>query len=474
MNLKTYRAGTMAQALAEVKKDLGKDAVILHTRVHREGALLGLGGKQVVEITASDQAPARRPRPHTGPRTGSESFTPMEFPRGERVGVSSEPHPVARPTGPSAPASAGAALHAMSTGALLEVLAPERPEASKVSKGGTAAHTRPNAGPGPRSLAISAPLAPVDAAAAASLHAELASIRRLVGQVLQVTRAGAAAGSVLASGGVPEVLASLFAKLLESGVSRELADEVIGGVRDDLTQSELADEKVASLGVQRRLARLLPVVGEIGPAGRSKAGKPLTIALIGPTGVGKTTTIGKLAAAYKLRQGKRVGLVTCDTYRIAAVEQLRVYAGIIGVPLRVALAPQDVASACSELRECEVVIVDTPGRGQRDHARLDELSACVKAADPDQTHLVLSTGVAEAVLLSAAERFRVAGPDRVLLTKLDEAVQLGPIVNVVRRAGLPVSYVTTGQEVPDHIELANSDRLAGLVLDGATSRGWGE
>lgn len=462
----------MAQALAEVKKDLGKDAVILHTRVHREGALLGLGGRQVVEITASDQAPARQPRPRTGPAT----FTPMEFPRGERIGASAEPHPVAGPSGPVAPASAAAGLRAISPRAALEVLAPERPvtpvtSIMSVTEGVAASHGRSSSGHGAKSLAVSAPLAPVDGAAVESLHAELASIRRLVGQVLHVTRAGA--GGVLASGGMPDVLACLFATLLEAGVSRELADEVIGGVRDDLTQAELADAGVARLGVQRRLARLLPVVGAIGPGGRSEAGKPLTIALIGPTGVGKTTTIGKLAAAYKLRQGKRVGLVTCDTYRIAAVEQLRVYAGIIGVPLKVALAPRDVAGACAELRECDVVIVDTPGRGQRDHARLDELSECVKAADPDQTHLVLSTGVAEAVLLAAAERFKVAGPDRLLLTKLDEAVQLGPMVNVVGRAGLPVSYVTTGQEVPDHIELANSDRLAGLVLDGATSQGWG-
>lgn len=454
----------MAQALAEVKKDLGKDAVILHTRVHREGALLGLGGKQVVEITASDQAPARRPRPRTEP----ESFTPLAFPKGERVALSSVPHPVGAPSAAAPPASASAALRAMAPRAAVEVLWPEVPSAS-AGKPGFA----PRGDQGSAALAVKAPLAPVDAAAASSLHAELASIRRLVGQVLQVTRAGAGPNP-MAAGGVPEALASLFATLLDAGVSRELADEVVGGVRDDLTQAELADESVARLGVRRRLAGLLPVVGAIGPAGRSAEGKPLTIALIGPTGVGKTTTIGKLAAAYKLRQGKRVGLVTCDTYRIAAVEQLRVYAGIIGVPLKVALAPQDVALACAELRDCDVVIVDTPGRGQRDHARLDELSACVKAAEPDQTHLVLSTGVAEAVLLAAAERFKIAGPDCLLLTKLDEAVQLGPIVNVVRRAGLPVSYVTTGQEVPDHIELANSDRLAGLVLDGASSQGWGQ
>ncbi|MFZ2873514.1 MAG: flagellar biosynthesis protein FlhF [Phycisphaerales bacterium] len=461
MNLKTYRAGTMAQALAEVKKDLGKDAVILHTRVHREGALLGLGGKQVVEITASDQAPVRRPRPRTEP----ESFTPMAFPRGERVAPPAEPHPMAAA---AQPVSAAAALRAMAPRAALEVLAPEESTANSGRPG-----SLPRANRGSSALAVTAPLAPVDAAAASSLHAELASIRRLVGQVLQVTRSGAGSGTV-ASGGVPDALVSLFATLLDAGVSRELADEVVGGVRDDLTRAELADETVAKLGVKRRLAGLLPVVGAIGPGGRSAEGKPLTIALIGPTGVGKTTTIGKLAAAYKLRQGKRVGLVTCDTYRIAAVEQLRVYAGIIGVPLKVALAPQDVALACAELRDCDVVIVDTPGRGQRDHARLDELGACVKAADPDQTHLVLSTGVAEAVLLAAAERFKIAGPDRLLLTKLDEAVQLGPIVNVVRRAGLPVSYVTTGQEVPDHIELANSDQLAGLVLDGASSPGWGQ
>ncbi len=205
-------------------------------------------------------------------------------------------------------------------------------------------------------------------------------------------------------------------------------------------------------------------------AGPGDGGRPLTIALVGPTGVGKTTTIAKLAAAYKLRQGKKVGLITSDTYRIAAVDQLRTYANIIGLPLKVALTPREMAGACGSLADCDVILVDTAGRSQHDKGRLEELAAFIDAATPDETHLVLSATVAEPVLAKAAERFAVLQPTRVIFSKLDEAVHFGVIVNTCRKVGMRVSYVTTGQEVPDEIELAQADRLARLVLDGELAR----
>lgn len=194
------------------------------------------------------------------------------------------------------------------------------------------------------------------------------------------------------------------------------------------------------------------------------------VAMVGPTGVGKTTTIAKLAAALKLRHAKKVGLVTSDTYRIAAVEQLRTYANIIGLPLKIAHSPEDMAAACESHADCDVILVDTAGRSQHDADRLDELRRQRDAAQPHQTHLVLAANACESVLLRAAERFRALQPDRLLITKLDEAVAFGPVVNVATRIGLGLSFVTTGQEVPDHIERARAERLARMVLDGGVGR----
>ncbi len=162
--------------------------------------------------------------------------------------------------------------------------------------------------------------------------------------------------------------------------------------------------------------------------------------------------------------------MTCDTYRIAAVEQLRTYANIIGLPLNVALTPKEMASACAGLADCDVVLVDTAGRSPHDCGRIDELGALLAAANPHETHLVLSGASSEAVLMRAVERFGVAKPNRVILTKLDEAVSFGLVVNVAHRVGAALSYVTTGQEVPDHIEPGRSDRIARLVLTGGAVR----
>jgi len=156
--------------------------------------------------------------------------------------------------------------------------------------------------------------------------------------------------------------------------------------------------------------------------------------------------------------------VTCDTYRIAAVDQLRTYAGIIGLPLEVALTPTEMTRAAARLADCDVLLIDTAGRGPNDSARLDDLRQILAAADPHEVHLVLSSTASERVLLREAEAFAEVGADRIVLTKLDEAVSFGVLVNVMQSVGKALSFITTGQEVPDHIEEGRSQRLAELVL----------
>ena len=174
----------------------------------------------------------------------------------------------------------------------------------------------------------------------------------------------------------------------------------------------------------------------------------------------------KLAASYKLRHGKSVGLITADTYRIAAVDQLRTYAGIIGIPLEVVLDPSDIPAAIEKQRAHDIVLVDTPGRSPRDASRLEELSRVLGALGPCRKHLVLSAGASEPVLRSAAERFGTLGPDALIVTKADEAGALGVLLDILRLTDLPLSYLTTGQEVPDDLETARPERLARAVLDG--------
>ena len=180
------------------------------------------------------------------------------------------------------------------------------------------------------------------------------------------------------------------------------------------------------------LSRFVPTSS---PLPDPPADGPLVIAMVGPTGVGKTTTTAKIAATCRLHRGGKVALVTCDTYRVAAVAQLRTYAEILGIPLHVAEHPGQLPRLMEAMRDVDVVIIDTPGRSQRDEDRIDELNLFLEAARPHQTHLVLSGTAGEKVLLREAEAFLPLGVDRIVLTKLDEAVSFGMLVDVLHRIG---------------------------------------
>lgn len=450
MQLKTFRGNSMADALADVKRDLGSEAVILHARTIRVGGVIGFGAKNQYEITASAGAPApnlkqsriaQPVRPEVSPQSASApAFEPVRF---------------SNPT-----------LAAMAVAEPATTLAPAAQEmpAVQLPVPKQAGRALPN------KLATRATLRPASEWAAHSVDEELASIKRLVGQLLQEQRliaVRAGERSTLGSIGLSDPLANALIRLTDRQVSGTLAAEIVGEVRDALEPAELADEAVVRSTLLTRVAARIKVTGGLTP--HSHNGGTLVIGVVGPTGVGKTTTIAKMAANYKLRHNKRVGLITCDTYRIAAVDQLRTYANIIGLPLKVALTPMEVTSARSQMADCDVILVDTPGRAPADQRRLDELRRFIDAAGPAETHLALAACASEGMMRSAARAFGQLGPDRVLLTKVDETDTLGPAFNILSELNLPLACVTTGQEVPDDMEGASAERFARWVLEHPSS-----
>jgi flagellar biosynthesis protein FlhF len=269
---------------------------------------------------------------------------------------------------------------------------------------------------------------------------------------------------------LPQQLLDMYLRLIGQELSEDLADQVVRAVRDELDDEQLNDESQVRNTVLRHLARIVPVTSDAAFSPKADGG-PVVIVMVGPTGVGKTTTLAKLAATFKLHHSLQVGLITADTYRIAAVEQLRTYANIIGLPLEVVLTPAEMREAIDRLSgrdaiegSCDVILIDTAGRSQNDSGRIDELREFVQVAKPDQVHLVLSSTAGERVLLREAEAFSPLGIHRIVLTKLDEAVSFGMLINVIRKVGKQLSFVTTGQEVPEHLEPGSADRLADLVL----------
>lgn len=186
--------------------------------------------------------------------------------------------------------------------------------------------------------------------------------------------------------------------------------------------------------------------------------------LIGPTGVGKTTTIAKLAAIKALWEHKRVLLLTSDTYRIAAVEQLKTYAKILGVPIEIIFDIASVPSIIEEHDNAEIILMDTAGRSQRDKKNMDMYVNLYNAFNPDAVHLVLAANMKYRDMLDVVEHIPDIPVSHLLFTKLDETVSYGSIFNIRQVMGCPVSFLTVGQNVPKDIETAEGLRIAELLM----------
>ncbi|MGB4008509.1 MAG: flagellar GTP-binding protein, partial [Bacillota bacterium] len=192
-------------------------------------------------------------------------------------------------------------------------------------------------------------------------------------------------------------------------------------------------------------------------------GRRKVVAFVGPTGVGKTTTIAKIAAGAALVEKAKVALITADTYRIAAIEQIKTYAEIIGVPWEVVYSPRDMEMALVKRSDAELVLIDTAGRSPNSPTRMYELKSMMDAALPEEIHLVLSATTRRQDLDNLVDRFAQVGFDKVILTKLDESSTLGAIFNVYARSGRPFSYFADGQSVPEDIHPATCSEIAEMI-----------
>jgi len=192
--------------------------------------------------------------------------------------------------------------------------------------------------------------------------------------------------------------------------------------------------------------------------------KSKVIILVGPTGVGKTTTIAKLAGKYSQYEKLKVGLITIDTYRIGAVDQLKTYAEIMNLPFKVVMNIKEMQSAVNSMKECDVILIDTTGRNSKNFMHISELKAYISKVKSDSVNLVMSCTTKNSDIDVITNGYKELNFDSIIITKLDETSTYGSILNILESSGKPLSYVTTGQNVPDDIKLMTPDEISNIIL----------
>lgn len=434
MRVKTFEAGSMQDALDIVKKEMGEEAFILSTRTRRRPSALGLGEEAVIEVTAAvdeaQQGSKVAAAPHgNGASSGlTYGLRPSLEPAPARVALREAAPPAPRePATPPAPP--------------LD-LQPLRRELLEI-KGAVAA------------------LKDNDLRNASILK-ELDQMKALLSRI---QRQGMPPSQLQLPPSLLELYGDLVANDVEPFVALRLCEYAQRALADQDGDSALGpvDPERARLFLRRVIADFIPVAPPI----QLDPGKMRVAALVGPTGVGKTTTLAKLAAYAQLHLKQKVALLTLDTYRMAAVDQLQQYAQILQVPLHVALTVEDLRSALRFYQDRALVLIDTPGHSPKDTVTLGQLRGLLDELPEVETHLVMSATTKPRDLAEIALRYEPLKPTRLLFTKLDETSTYGPILSTLVRVKRPLSYLGTGQEVPEALELATSRRVADLILPSA-------
>jgi flagellar biosynthesis protein FlhF len=432
MQVKTFKAVNMPEALRMVKSEFGPDAMILSSHKKRRNGLLGHFYKPYFEVMAArDNTPRPNPAPRPEPEK-SEANTMEVFQKSMLAPLARELKELrvqmdnlkARETGAFRPPPLPPQNHRKPDR--------ENPEAKPAN------NQLPSSEMEELKKVLLLPMEKVGVSVKENTNRQQADLPSLRGS---------------------KDVAALAEELHVNGVEQTVISHLLIPVNKAAAQGEAPDQ------LRLRLNKLLTAC--ISCSGQSKIVKNSThiMALVGPTGVGKTTTIAKLAAlAYK--RGISVALITIDTFRVGAVAQLQTYSEIMGIPMEIAATPAALAAAIAAHADKKLIFIDTAGRNPQDPKRIREMNAFLEVSPAIETHLCLSATTRDRELFQTVTQFGALPINRVIFTKLDESMSYGCIVNTHLRNKLPLSYLTTGQRVPEDIEIATSQKVADLVLRG--------
>lgn len=439
-----FRAESLDKAYRAMRKRLGDEAIIVRTTTLKEGGFMGFLARTVVEVTASAPASDAATRPLS---TAERKYLEAAAASG------------GTPTASAAPVGSEERMNdtvsyfqKIISDAQDRVAAagesPERPGAPARGTGGAKSSIVPF-------------LKPRGDAAKNSTDVEMRQDITEMREMLNVLSAE------MPGAGLPQEFVPAYRMLLERGVDRKRAASLVGAAADTDDPSMFRDSRVFTERLKMQVRRSVATTGGI----TMSPGRCKVVALVGATGVGKTTSLAKLAAIFAVQQRARVAVITSDTYRVAAPEQLRMYANIIDLEMKVVQDRKEMVEAIHGFRGYDMVLLDTAGGSPYNDEQIGDAVQLLEAAKPDEVLLALSASQALEDLRDVVSHFSRLKPTSLFFTKLDETRRYGAMFCLVAEAGLPLSYLSIGQNVPDDIVVANEGMIADLIIEGGEKRG---
>ena len=537
MQIKVFKAGNMKDAMAAMKAELGEEAVILHSKKYKEGGLLGIGSREVVEITAAVEESSLPKKIDTSrlkhPTVASSSLLTRYKTSGTAQGVKE-----AERTAESFSAESNDEPHPMQIDELTEKISvqknfedtlkevqedstaapednpqpveeipapedkpqpveeiPTQEDKSKVSKSVSLSNTQPQSEEVKASSQQAATFTDEQMAQTqAMIMAQFNQMQLMQQAAIAQAQAQAAEQIRLQQAATVQPQAATQSdekiKRLEDEIAqmKALLTEILGresskggvSLHEALKMQEVDEEILKAMAAQSNAGDTLvdmhtpaakaTLLNYLNEHVRFSDGVKLNrhgvriVALLGTTGVGKTTTLAKIAAKFVLEQRTNVALITADTYRISAVEQLKTYSDILELPLEIVYNPNELSAAIERHRLKDLILIDTAGRSQHNEYQMRELEEFLKVNPRIEKHLVISATTKYTDAKQIMNKFSQVNPDKIIFTKIDETGSLGMIVNLLNDNRYSLSYITTGQSVPDDIERATSEILANLLL----------
>jgi flagellar biosynthesis protein FlhF len=288
------------------------------------------------------------------------------------------------------------------------------------------------------------------------VYTELTELKETVGALLDVL-------GIRKNGKISSPLSKAYYYLVSTGISKRKACALLEELKSNNPTEDLKDFDHILNILENMISQSIASSYHAGDSKRISA-------FVGPTGDGKTTTLAKLAAHYLFKEKLNVGIITMDTYRIGAAEQLKTYARVMDVPMEVASDKKEFKRIVNKLADRDIILVDTPGRSRNDEGHLSQLRENLKTDHPLETNLVLSMTSSRENMADAATRFNITSYDNIIFTKLDDSSKFGFMYNIVDRVKKPVWYITDGQGVPEDIQRVNPGELARLIVNNRVNK----